>query len=277
MLSKIILSRMPVKYRLWGRIGLFRHGGMGNAGYAISVFQDHFSRVEFTRKNGGFIALELGPGDSVASAIIARAFGAERCYMVDAGAFASDDVASYRDVITSLREQNICVEDIRLQSDITELLDQYGGVYLTNGLDSLRSLPDESVDFIWSQAVLEHIPLREFDATMRELQRILRKDGVCSHQVDLKDHMGSALNNLRFSEEIWEAEWMAQSGFYTNRIRFSEMLERFNIAGFDVELLDVGRWLTLPTPKTSLHEKYSHFSDDDLCVSVFDILLHKKR
>jgi hypothetical protein len=26
------------------------------------------------------------------------------------------------------------------------------------------------------------------------------------------------LNNLRFSERIWESEFMAKSGFYTNRI-----------------------------------------------------------
>lgn len=273
MLFKIILSRMPVKYRFWGRIGLFRHGGMGNAGYAISVFLEHFSKVEFMRKNDGFIALELGPGDSVASAIIARAFGAERCYMVDAGAFASDNVASYRGVITSLRGQNIWVEDIKEQSDITELLDQYGGVYLTNGLDSLRSIPDESVDFIWSQAVLEHIPLREFDATMRELQRILRKNGVCSHQVDLKDHLGAALNNLRFSEEIWEAKWMAQSGFYTNRIRFSEMLDIFSEVGFDVEVVSKEQWQRLPTKKSKMQSEFRKMSDEDLSVAVFDVVL----
>jgi len=46
---------------------------------------------------------------------------------------------------------------------------------------------------------------------------------MCSHRVDLRDHFGSALNNLRFSDKKWELDWIANSGFYTNRIRLQEM------------------------------------------------------
>lgn len=96
-----------------------------------------------------------------------------------------------------------------------------------------------SIDFIWSQAVLEHIRKSEFLDTMLELHRILRPNGVCSHVVDLKDHLGGALNNLRFSEKLWESNFMASSGFYTNRIRYSEMLDIFHQAGFSVEVVNV--------------------------------------
>jgi len=276
MLGKILLSRMPITYHLWKRIGLFRHGGMANANYAISVFKRHFSRVEFKRKKSDFVALELGPGDSVASVIIAKAFGAYKCYMVDAGVFVSDDMAAYHGVVTSLREQNILVDDVCEKTDLRGLLDQYGGVYLTNRLDSLRSIPDASVDFIWSQAVLEHIPLHEFDQTMYELRRILGKNGVCSHRIDLKDHLDSALNNLRFSEAVWEAEWMTKSGFYTNRIRFADMMDRFDRAGFEPALLKKDCWDQMPIARNKLNKPYMNMPEDELLVCGFDIVLKPK-
>ncbi len=88
-IAKIFLSRLPFNYRLWESIGLFKHGHMTDPEYAIRVFEEHFSRVDFQRKNGEFTALELGPVDSLFFAIIAHSFGAKRCYMVDAGAFTS--------------------------------------------------------------------------------------------------------------------------------------------------------------------------------------------
>ncbi len=35
-------------------------------------------------------------------------------------------------------------------------------IYLTEGLKSLREVPDASVDFLFSNTVLEHIRLKEF-------------------------------------------------------------------------------------------------------------------
>ena len=41
---------------------------------------------------------------------------------------------------------------------------------------------------------------------------MIRPGGLCSHVVDLKDHLGGALNNLRFSQRVWESRTMAGSG-----------------------------------------------------------------
>jgi len=273
---KIMLSRIPLRYSFFARIGLFRHGQMDNSGYALKVFQGHYQRAEFPNKSSGFVALELGPGDSFVSAIVANVYGASKCYMVDAGNFAVDDINVYRRLMESLKSSGVDVGNVVDCTSIEELLEQIGGVYLTNGLQSLRSIPDDSVDFIWSQAVLEHIRLEEFDDTMSELQRILHPNGVASHRVDLKDHLGGALNNLRFSKKTWESDWMAKSGFYTNRIRYSDMIDRFQGAGFDVNVLQVDKWNRLPVPKKSISKEFLEYSDDELCVSGFDVLLHKK-
>lgn len=110
---------------------------------------------------------------------------------------------------------------------------------------------------------------------MHECFRVLTVDGVASHRVDLKDHLGGSLNNLRFSECIWESEFFVNSGFYTNRIRFPEMIALFKDAGLRVEIGDVRRWEHLPLKRQSFSNSFSYLSDKDLSVCGFDVLLQK--
>jgi len=269
------LSRIPLQYSIFSRVGLFRHGQMDKPEYALQIFRKHFERAEFSKKENGFVALELGPGDSFVSAFIANAYGASKSYMVDADNFAVDDIKVYQRLIGSLQSTGINVKKVGECASIEELLEQVGGIYLTNGLQSLRSIPDNSVDFIWSQAVLEHVKLEEFDATVYEFRRILRPNGVASHRVDLKDHLGGALNNLRFSTRIWESDWFAKSGFYTNRIRYSDMIDRFRRTGFDVDVLNFDHWQHLPTPRKKISREFAQLSDDELCISGFDVVLRQ--
>ena len=39
--AKIILSRVPIGYGFWQSLGLFRHGDMDQASYALNVFNEH--------------------------------------------------------------------------------------------------------------------------------------------------------------------------------------------------------------------------------------------
>ena len=66
---------------------------------------------------------------------------------------------------------------------------------------------------------------------------------------------------------------MADSGFYTNRIRYSDMLDRFANAGFQVEVVGADRWDRLPTSKRSMAKEFRSLPDHELCVSGFDVLL----
>ena len=59
--------------------------------------------------------------------------------------------------------------------------------------------------------------------------------------------MGGSLNNLRFSEKLWESDFFSSSGFYTNRIQFEDMVSLIQQAGFEVDVNHVKRWETLPT------------------------------
>ena len=271
--AKIVLSRLPVANALWHRMNLFSHGAMDKPDYALGVFQKHYEPASFGRKGMNFIALEIGPGDSAASAVIARAHGAKHCFLVDAGAYATRDLKLYRSVAELLSNRGLAAPDFDDATSFDEVLEISGGVYLTNGLVSLREVPSGSVDFIWSHAVLEHVRRDEFLPTMKELRRILRADGVCSHRVDLQDHLGGKLNNMRISSRLWEQEWMARSGFYTNRIRMRQMLELFGEAGFAVDVPWIGEWQHAPLARKSLAREFRHLGDADLLVYAFDALL----
>ena len=68
---KLLLARAPITRRVWNRAKVVRHGHMRDSSYALGVFDRHLGRVDFPGKPGGFACLELGPGDSLLSAIIA--------------------------------------------------------------------------------------------------------------------------------------------------------------------------------------------------------------
>jgi SAM-dependent methyltransferase len=217
--------------------------------------------------------LELGPGDSLFSAMLAKAHGAGLCWLVDTGDFAVRDLAAYRAMarhLTACGLASPAMDDIR---SLEDLLARCGARYLTDGVASLRQIPTGSVDFVWSQAVLEHVRRRDFDAMLAETRRILRPGGLCSHRIDLQDHLGGALNNLRFSERLWESDWFARSGFYTNRLRFGELVERCRRAGFAVETREVERWPRLPTPRERLAAPFRDLPDDELRVLGCDLIL----
>ena len=89
-----------------------------------------------------------------------------------------------------------------------------------------------------------------------------------SHVVDFKDHLGGALNNMRFSSSLWEKEWFASySGFYTNRIRLQEMIAICEEIGFMVDVVNLERWDSLPIERKHLADEFTNLKDEDLKVS----------
>lgn len=269
--AKILLARTAVPHSFWHRIGLFQHGFMDEPDYAIGVFDGHLELLG--RPVPGYALLELGPGDSVGTAVVAKARGAQRSVLIDAGRFATPDVSYYRALARRLRERGYSAPDLDGAQSVEDVLRLCHSTYLTDGLTSLRSLPDAAFDHVISQAVVEHIRLRDVEATFREVRRLLKPSGSSSHTIDLRDHLGEALNNLRFSEGRWESPLFADSGFYTNRLRHSQLVAIFERCGFAVTSLNVNRWAALPTPRKRLQPRFRRLSDEELRVSTFDCVL----
>jgi SAM-dependent methyltransferase len=239
--AKIILSRMPIRTLLWQRLNLFKAGTMDDPASAFSLFEKHFE-VAGIPDLIGKTALELGPGNSALTALFACALGAAHTWLIDAQELASQNLALFAQAEAMLAERGLRVPSISSSRSIDEALNRLDAEYLTDGLAALQRIPDREVDFLFSNAVLEHVRLAEFVPLARETHRILKPGGVASHQIDFRDHLQQGLNNLRFSERIWESDFMSRSGFYTNRLTWPTMRQIFEDVGFSVEIRELQLW-----------------------------------
>jgi hypothetical protein len=177
-----------------------------------------------------------------------------------------------------LDSRGLRVPDLSRLHTIEEILTACDGRYITEGgIASWRKIVTESIDLVFSQAVLEHVRKHEFLQTQKESFRVMKQGAVASHRIDLRDHLGGALNNLRFSEHIWESDFFVKSGFYTNRIQMDEMLCQFVRAGFNVESTEIQRWPVIPTPLEKMDKVFAALPDNALNVSGFDVLLRRER
>lgn len=275
--GKLVLSRLPVPYRVWRTLGLFRHGDMNRPEHAIATFQNYMGKVRDEHPlRQGFTSLELGPGDSVLAGLAARAMGAGRVWLMDAGAYAETDVRVCQEAVELLRSLGAAPPDIAGCANLAEVLRRSDITYLTDGVAALKAIPTASVDFVWSQVVLEHVPVDELDALLTELRRVVRDNAIGIHGVDFRDHLGGGLNNLRFSERTWESGLFRHSGFYTNRIRCHDMVARFEAAGFSVLTLRETRWSKMPLPPARMALPYRNCALDNLLIAEAELLIRPK-
>jgi len=278
---KLMLSKIPLPYSLWAKLGAFRHGDMNQPQRALDSLSIHATTADMLDQQSaapcfsraGINVLELGPGDSAFTAVIAKAMGANKAWLVDAGAFAVTDMRAYQALFAFLRKRGLPLSNINNPASFSEVLSQCNATYLTEGVRSLAHLNDQSVDFCFSNAVLEHIPKNDMPLLARELLRLIRPGGICVHRIDLQDHLDGRLNNLRFSEGMWESSLFRNAGFYTNRLRFCEIIALFEQAGFICKIPRAVYWDQLPTPRSSMNAQFSSLPDEDLLVKGFDLVL----
>ena len=271
--AKLVMARLPVSYTFWKSIGVFRHGRMDFADYPIKIFKLHVERAYPQGLPPQSVILELGPGDSIASAMIGCAYGVKRVYLVDVGSFASTDVAFYRSLAADMAKRGMNAPDLSGAVSFEDVLHICKAEYLTHGISSLRQIPAGSIDFIWSHSVLEHVRKNELKTMLQELKRVLKPGSLSSHNIDFQDHLEGALNSLRFSERVWESSFFTKSGFYTNRIPAVTMHGMFKTAGFEIRQEAFGKWPALPTPRTSMHADFQGYRDEELINRTSHVLL----
>jgi SAM-dependent methyltransferase len=245
---------------------------MEEPAYALGVFRKHFERTAFAaaHRRPGFTVLELGPGDSLGTALVAKAFGAGRTWLVDVAPIARRDLGPYRALAAHLRAEGLPAPGVDECRSIEELLHACNARYLTGGLESLREIASDSADLVFSNAVYEHIRRAEVVPVTREIARILRPGGATSHSIDLQDHLGGGLAHLRFPDEQWESEFMVKSGFYTNRLRWTDFVRAFDEAGLAPELVRKERFAR--RPRGPVAKMFAGYPAEVLEVSDIDIV-----
>ncbi len=117
---KLILARIPVPYKFWRKVGLFRHGHMDSINYSHKIFNLHISRSFPTGTPSGMVMLELGPGDSIASSLLAFASGASQSYLLDVGNFAHKDIFFYKSFVEDMLSRGMKAPNLETAESIDE-------------------------------------------------------------------------------------------------------------------------------------------------------------
>lgn len=100
-----------------------------------------------------------------------------------------------------------------------------------------RSVPDGSVDIIYSRAVLEHIDPGTLSILLQHSRRMLRAGGLICHSIDNSDHFEhkdkslSRLNFLRYGPSAWRVMCLNRQN-YQNRLRHADYESLLASAGF---------------------------------------------
>lgn len=262
---KIIISRLNIPYKIWKKINIFKHGQMENYEYSRKIFEGHYRDMNKVNKIDDPVIMEIGPGDSLFSMVYSRKYTKGKFYFLDINDFASKDLNLYFKLSKKLEKENYFPKKTKTQIEsFDDLIKNYNAEYLISGLESLKKIDSESIDYIFSHSVMEHIRKYELNDLIKEMYRILKPNGVVSHNINYKDHLDESLNNLRFSESLWESNFFVKSGFYTNRIPAVVMHNYFKENGFKLIEEDYGRWNKLPLNRNSLNKEFKKFSDDEL-------------
>ena len=262
---KIIFSRLKIPYSVWKKLNIFKHGQMETFEYSRKIFESHFNEMRRIRKIDNPVIMEIGPGDSLFSMIYSRKFSAEKFYFLDVGSFANTNIMLYSKLQKQLEKENyFSFKPKKNHKTFEDVLESYNTRYFVSGIESLKKLKENSIDYIFSHSVLEHVRKHELNELIKEMYRVLKPNGVISHNINYKDHLDESLNNLRFSEKLWESTFFAESGFYTNRIPAVEMHNYFKKNGFNLIEENFGRWEKLPIKRSSLSKEFRCFTDDEL-------------
>ncbi len=156
--------------------------------------------------------------------------------------------------------------------------------YRAPGDASRTALPEHTLDVVFSNSVLEHVPGPVIAACFTEARRILRPGAVMFQSVNCGDHYAytdksiDQLNYLRFSDDEWR-QW-DNKFLYQNRLRAIDFTTMARAAGFTVEL-DTSR----PHPtrlaqleKTPVHPSFTaKYARDQLAITSIDFVARAPR
>lgn len=174
-------------------------------------------------------------------------------------------------------------ELVAAQAGAAELLQAWQLVYHGSADTAATGLPDASVDLVYSNTVLEHVPGELIPAIFREAHRMLRPDGWMAHQIDLSDHFAhsdgriSRLNFLRYSTA--EFSQYNSSILYQNRWRPRQYRAALEETRFAVRLWRplIERQLLDQVKGLPLHPDFAGLPADELCTTGIQLVAQPLR
>lgn len=172
--------------------------------------------------------MEIGPGNSLLLAIIFILHGAKKVYLVDRFKQIYLDffnISFYNQYIKNNKDK-IANSDIKEFKSIKSKI-----VYFSNeAIETFNKLENDSVDFIFSIAVFEHV--FDVELAIKKIFMLLKKECYTSHSIDLRDHFHIRnkcyLTFLNYSNRFWR--FIGD----TNRIRYPHYIKIFKKYKFKI-------------------------------------------
>jgi hypothetical protein len=208
----------------------------------------HHAKVIFRELSaaGGTVAsarvLEIGTGWYPVIPMLMRLKGAKSVILTDIQPFldpvsfesARQFLLQNLDKISS--ELDLPVQEARAALNSFTDLEQAGFTY--HCPFDPATLPDASLDIIYSRTVLEHIPPQVLVTLFKALAPKMAPHAVMAHHVDESDHLEhndksiSRVHFLTLGDTAWR--FINAAWDYQNRLRHHEFLPLFEQSGYDV-------------------------------------------
>lgn len=131
------------------------------------------------------------------------------------------------------------LSNIKDSKSVADFFSRSNTIYYAPGDGAKTMLANESVDLVYSHAVLEHIPEQVVYDLSMEAKRILKLTGVAYHLIGLHDHYVefdkkiTKVNFLRYPEYLWSF-FVKNNISYHNRLRENQFLNIFEKCGAQV-------------------------------------------
>lgn len=222
---------------------------------------------------------EMGPGQFLTHPFLVYQLGAKSSYLLEIADFAHQDRKAEANGHIVLRKDWEMVRRLPRPKETDtwkDYLKTINAEYFTCGLDGYKKVPDNSVDYVFSYAVIEHIRKNIFVETISEMYRMMKTRGVSYHTVDLRDHFGGSKNQLRFAESEWEDEVHYRMDNYTNRLSCSEICSICESCGFRITSLEREYYEKPPVKRKNLDRAFQSITDEDLMTKGFVMVLEKQ-
>jgi SAM-dependent methyltransferase len=236
--------------RTWGGLRNFDRQVAGKV-EDWSIFADHLAKLSIRPQGVRFV--EIGTGWFPTLPLCFSLAGAEVCETFDLNRHLSPHLTAK--LLTALRshlqtvatyasrplgEVERCYQELAGAASLAEVLGRARVQYHAPADATRTPIPDGSVDVVFSNSVLEHVPGGVIRAMFRESKRVLRQDGVMIHCVNCGDHYAyfdrsiTAINYLTYSEYQWR-RWNNDLQ-YQNRLRPIDFVKMAEEEGLEVVL-----------------------------------------
>ena len=288
-------------------------GGTNSARYCYSVWLRHLVIAHQNGLCAiPQTVAELGPGDSLGIGLAAMLSGAKKYYALDVVEYANIDVnlKIFSELVELFRWKE-CIPDQKEFPFVKPLLESYqfpshilndedigkalepdriesiknaisSGGSIGNGdieiryfapWDDKKIIRQNSVDMIFSQAVLEHVD--ELRAVYSTLYQWLKADGFMSHQIDFGSHGLSKKWNGHwgYSDFIWKLI-KGKRPYLLNREVHSIHYQLLQQTGFKI-LAEIKNFDTSGITRKQLSSRFQKISEDDLTTRNVHVIARK--